>query len=267
MSKVVLITGASTGLGESIATYLARRGFIVYGTSRQAGLSKDSVHMLTMDVIDPQSIQQVVDQILQQEGRLDVLINNAGLGIAGPVELLSLTDVERVFDTNVFGVIRMVQSALPIMRQQRSGLIINISSIAAEAGLPYRGAYSASKAAVERLTEALRLELTPFGVQVCSVQPGGTRTDINKNRLRATVAEESVYKATFERTYELIDQSVSEGIESSVFGPLIERIINSSQVDRLYRVGKPLEKLSVLLKQILPTTVYERMIRNHYKME
>ncbi|RZL98081.1 MAG: SDR family oxidoreductase, partial [Pedobacter sp.] len=160
MSKVVLITGASTGLGESIATYLARRGFIVYGTSRQAGLTNESIHMLAMDVIDPQSIQQVVDQILQQEGRLDVLINNAGLGIAGPVELLSLTDVERVFDTNVFGVIRMVQSALPIMRQQRSGLIINISSIAAEAGLPYRGAYSASKAAVERLTEALRLELT-----------------------------------------------------------------------------------------------------------
>ncbi|RYZ87464.1 MAG: SDR family NAD(P)-dependent oxidoreductase, partial [Proteobacteria bacterium] len=91
--------------------------------------------------------------------------------------------------------------------------------------------------------------------------------DINKNRLRATVGEESEYKATFERTYELIDQSVSEGIESSVFGPLIERIINSSQVDRLYRVGKPLEKLSVLLKQILPTIVYERMIRNHYKME
>ena len=267
MKKVILITGASTGLGESMAIYLAQRGYIVYGTSRQRGFRQAPFNMLTMDVVDPESIRHVVHQILQKEGRLDVLINNAGLGIAAPVELLSLTDVQRVFDTNVLGVIRMVQAALPIMRQQRSGLIINISSIAAEAGLPYRGAYSASKAAVERLTEALRLELAPFGVQVCSVQPGGTRTDINKNRLRATVAEDDVYKATFDRTYELIDQSVSEGIESTVFGPLIESIINSSHVKRIYRVGKPLEKLSVLLKQLLPTCVYERMIRNHYKMD
>lgn len=266
MAKVILITGASTGLGESMAIYLAQRGYTVYGTSRQAGLSKAPFKMLTMDVVDPESIRHVVDQILQKEGRLDVLINNAGLGIAAPVELLSLTDVQRVFDTNILGVIRMVQVALPVMRQQRSGLIINISSIAAEAGLPYRGAYSASKAAVERLTEALRLELAPFGVQVCSVQPGGTRTDINKNRLRATLAEDNVYKATFDRTYELIDQSVSEGIEPNVFGPLIDTIINSSQVQRLYRVGKPLEKFSVLLKHILPTVVYERMIRKHYKM-
>lgn len=266
MAKVILITGASTGLGESIATYLAQRGHIVYGTSRQAGLSKQSVKMLAMDVTDPVSVQQAVDQIMQQEGRLDVLINNAGLGIAAPVELLSLTDVERVFDTNILGVIRTIQAALPSMRQQRSGLIVNISSIAAEAGLPYRGAYSASKAAVERLTEALRLELSPFGVQVCSVQPGGTRTDINKNRLKASIAADSIYKATFDRTYELIDQSVSDGIESSVFGPLLETIIQSPQVKRLYRVGKPLEKFSVILKRILPTTIYERMIRNHYEM-
>ncbi|GAB4029600.1 SDR family oxidoreductase [Spirosoma gilvum] len=222
--------------------------------------------MVTMDVVDPQSVQNTIDQIVQQEGRLDVLINNAGLGIAAPVESLSLPDVQQVFDTNVFGIIRLIQAVLPSMRQQKSGLIINISSIAAEAGLPYRGAYSASKAAVERLTEALRLELAPFGVQACSIQPGGTRTDINKNRLRVSLPEGSVYKKTFDRTYELIDESVSRGIDPAVFGPLIEKIINSSQVERLYRVGKPLEKFSVLLKQILPTTIYERMIRNHYEM-
>lgn len=158
----------------------------------------------------------------------------------------------------------MVQAVLSGMRQQRSGLIINISSIAA--GLPYRGACSASKAAVERLTEALRLELSLFGIQACSVQLGGTRTDINKNRLRASVAEDNVYKATFDRTHELIDQSVSDGIDAAVFGPLIESIINTSQVQRLNRVGKPLEKFSVLLKRVLPTALYERMIRNHYKM-
>lgn len=266
MPKVILITGASTGLGESIATYLAQRGYVVYGTSRQADTTGKSYTMLPMDVTSSESIQQGVEQIIRREGRLDVLINNAGLGIAAPVELLPLDDVQKVFDTNVTGVIRAVQAVLPVMRRQRSGLIINISSIAAEAGLPYRGAYSASKAAVERLTEALRLELAPFGVQATSVQPGGTRTDINKNRLRASIAADSVYKATFDRTYELIDQSVSEGIDPAVFGPLVESIINAPKVARLYRVGKPLEKLSVLLKRLLPTTIYERMIRRHYEM-
>ena len=266
MSKVILITGASTGLGHSMATYLAQRGYVVYGTSRQAEVPEQAFHMLTMDVNNAEGVHKAIEQIIKQEGRLDVLINNAGLGIAAPVEVLPLADVQRVFDTNVVGVIRMVQAVLPYMRQQRSGLIINISSIAAEAGLPYRGAYSASKAAVERLTEALRLELAPFGVQACSIQPGGTRTDINKNRLRASLPEDSVYKVTFDRTYDLIDQSVSEGIDPAVFGSLIETIISSSQVKRLYRVGKPVEKLSVLLKQILPTALYERMIRNHYNM-
>ncbi|GAA4462865.1 SDR family oxidoreductase [Nibrella saemangeumensis] len=266
MSKVILITGASTGLGESMAIYLAQRGYKVYGTSRQADEAGKTFSMLSMDVTSAESIGQAVEYICEREGRLDVLINNAGLGIAAPVELLPLDDVQRVFDTNVTGVIRMVQAVLPMMRQQRSGLIINISSIAAEAGLPYRGAYSATKAAVERLTEALRLELAPFGVQACSIQPGGTRTDINKNRLRASIPADSVYKKTFDRTYELIDQSVSGGIDPAVFGPLVDSIINSAQVKRLYRVGKPLEKVSVLLKRVLPTRIYERMIRKHYDM-
>lgn len=263
MSKVVLITGASTGLGESIALYLAGRGYRVYGTSRSS-VQASPFPMLQMDVTSQESIHQGIEKILQREGRLDGLINNAGLGIAAPVEELPLADVQRVFDTNVMGVIRMVQAVLPTMRRQKSGLIINISSIAAEAGLPYRGVYSASKAAVERLTETLRLELSPFGIQTCSIQPGGTRTDINKNRLRVSLSEDSAYKSTFDRTYELIDQSVSEGIDPAVFGPLIDTLFNSSMVNRLYRVGKPTEKLSVVLKRILPTALYERMIRRYY---
>ncbi|GAB4023054.1 SDR family oxidoreductase [Spirosoma koreense] len=266
MSKIILITGASTGLGEHIATYLAQRGHIVYGTSRTIEQQAKPFRTLDVDVCSDESIQKAVGRILQEQGRLDVLINNAGLGIAAPIEALSISDVQRVFDTNVLGVIRTIQAVLPSMRAKKSGLIINISSIAAEAGLPYRGAYSASKAAVDRLTEALRLELTPFGVQACYIQPGGVQTDINKNRLRVSLPTDSIYKATFDRTYELIDESVSQGLEPDVFGPLVEKIMQSPQVERSYRVGKPLEKFSVLLKRLLPTSVYERMIRNHYKM-
>lgn len=266
MKKVVLITGASTGLGESIATYLAQQGYTVYGTSRTAVAGK-AFTMLSLDVTDDNSVDGLVRQVLQQSGRIDVLINNAGLGIAGPVEELNLADVSRVFDTNVLGLLRMMQTVLPTMRAQRSGLIINISSIAAEAGLPFRGAYCATKAAVERLTETLRMEVAGFGIHACSVQPGGTRTDINKNRLRSELPENSPYRKTFERTYELIDQSVDTGVDPAIFGPFIEKLITMPRVNRHYRVGKPLEKFSVLLKYVLPTGIYERMIRNHYDME
>ncbi|GAB4039865.1 SDR family oxidoreductase [Spirosoma sp. 48-14] len=266
MSKIILITGASTGLGETIATYLAQKGFTVYGTSRSIEQKSKPFLTMDLDVCNEASIQKGVNRIIEKHGRIDVLINNAGLAIAGPVEALPLAEVQRVFDTNVFGTIRTIQAVLPTMRQQKSGLIINISSIAAEAGLPFRGGYCASKAAVDRLTEALRLELASFGIQACYIQPGGTKTDINKNRLRVSLPANSAYKETFDRTYALIDESVSEGIEPDVFGPLVEKIIQSPQVDRLYRVGKSLEKFSVLLKSILPTGIYERMIRNHYKM-
>ncbi|RZK77974.1 MAG: SDR family oxidoreductase [Pedobacter sp.] len=266
MSKIVLITGASTGLGETIANYLVRQGYTVYGTSRSIEGQAKSFHTLNMDVCSDNSIQDAIQRIIEEQGRIDVLVNNAGLAIAGPVESLPLAEVQRVFDTNVMGTLRTIQAVLPSMREHRSGLIINISSIAAEAGLPFRGGYCASKAAVDRLTEALRFEVAKFGIQACYVQPGGTKTDINKNRLKVSLPFDSVYKETFDQTYELIDESVSQGINADVFGPLINEIIQSSQVDRVYRVGKKLEKFSVVLKKILPTAIYERMILNHYKM-
>ncbi|MFD2937388.1 SDR family oxidoreductase [Spirosoma flavum] len=266
MPKVILITGASTGLGETIANYLTDKGHIVYGTSRSIEQLSKSFHTLTMDVCDEENIHVGIQHILQAQGHIDVLINNAGLAIAGPVESLPLADFQKVFDTNVFGTLRTIQAVLPSMRQQKSGLIINISSIAAEAGLPFRGGYCASKAAVDRLTEALRFEVASFGIQACYIQPGGTKTDINKNRLRVSLPTDSVYKKTFDRTYTLIDESVSQGIKPDEFGPLIDKIMQSPRVERMYRVGKSLEKFSVLLKQLLPTRIYERMIRTHYEM-
>jgi len=266
MSKVVLITGASTGLGESIGAYLVQKGHIVYGTSRSIEGQTKPFHTLDMDVTRSESIAGAVQRIINEQGRIDVLINNAGLGIAAPVESVSIDDVERVFSTNVFGIIRTCQGVLPQMRQQRSGLIINISSIGSETGLPFRGVYSASKAAVDRLTEALRIELAAFGVQACYVQPGGVQTAINRNRLRASLPAGNVYKAAFERTYELIDESVSQGLAPDKFGSLIEKIMNTAQVDRCYRLGKPVEKLSVVLKKLLPSAMYEKMIKNHYDM-
>lgn len=267
MSKIILITGASSGLGLSIATYLSKAGHKVYGTSRRVTTVDHGFTMLQADVTEDNSMQQAVEQIIREQGKLDVLINNAGLGIASPVETVSIMDVQRVLDTNVTGVIRAIQAVLPQMRAQQSGLIINISSIGAETGLPYRGVYSASKAAVDRLTEALRTEVSSFGVQVCSIQPGGVQTDINKNRLKVDLPEGNVYKKSFDHTYEVINSSVAEGLDPNIFSELISRLINEKQVQPLYRVGKRMEKLSIILKRLLPAKTFENMIKKHYGLK
>jgi len=267
MSNVIIVTGASTGLGETIANYLATKGHIVYGTSRSIEGQSKPFHTLNMDVTNTTSIENAVQRIITEQGRIDVWINNAGLGIASPIETLSIDDATRVFDTNVIGIIRCCQAVLPQMRAQRSGLLINISSIGSEVGLPYRGLYSASKAAVDRITEALRTELAPFGVQACVIQPGGVRTDINKNRIRVDLPKGNVYKESFETTYRLIDESVANGLEPDVFAALVEQILAEKQVKRIYRLGKPMEKLSVLLKRLLPATTFDNMIKRHYKLK
>jgi NADP-dependent 3-hydroxy acid dehydrogenase YdfG len=266
MSKIVLITGASSGLGESISNYLLQKGYVVYGTSRNIEQQKKPFNTINMDVTSDESIHSAVEKIIKQHSRIDVLINNAGLGIAGPVETLSINDIQIVLDTNVTGVIRTIQAVLPYMRAQHSGTIINISSIGSETGLPYRGLYSASKAAVDRITEALRIELAPFGVQACIVQPGGVKTDINKNRIKTDLPGDSVYKASFDTTYTLINESVEQGLEPGDFGRLIEKLLQTKYLKRCYRIGKPTEKLSVILKRLLPSSTFEGMIKKHYKM-
>ncbi|WP_460569047.1 SDR family oxidoreductase [Flaviaesturariibacter terrae] len=264
MKQVILITGASSGLGEEMARHLAIAGHTVYGSARRIEGQQKPFHTVNMDVTDADSISTAVARIVEREGRIDVLVNNAGLGIAGPVEQLAIDDVQRVLDTNVVGVLRTCQAILPQMRRQGSGKIVNISSIGSEIGLPYRGLYSASKAAVDRLTEALRTELAPFGIQACVLQPGGVRTDINKNRIRVALPEGSPYQASFEYTYRLIDESVEQGLPPEVFARLLEEIIRSPRLKRVYRLGKPIEKLSVLLKRLLPAGRFDKMIRKHY---
>ena len=266
MSKVVLITGASSGLGLAIADYLAKRNFIVYGTSRNISGESYSFKSLQMDVGSTESIKSAIAKIVQTEGKIDVVINNAGLGIAGPVEHLVEADVVRVFDTNFLGVIRVCQAVLPKMREQKTGLIINVSSIGSEMGLPYRGAYSASKAALDRLTEAMRIEVKKYGIQACIVQPGGVATDISKNRLTAPLPADSVYKESFDRTYTIINESVSYGLPPESFGPEIEKIIKCKKVKRIYRIGKVKEKLSVLVKKLVSSHMFDNILRKHYKI-
>src|SRR5690606_4416360 len=158
-SKVVFITGASSGIGKAIAEHLQQKGFQVYGTSRNPQNKKLSFPLVALDVTSQESIQAAVAQIISEVGKIDVLINNAGVGITGPIEETPDSEIKKAFNTNYFGPLQVIKAVLPHMREQRQGLIINITSIAGYMGLPFRGIYSASKGALELTTEAYRMEL------------------------------------------------------------------------------------------------------------
>lgn len=266
MVKTVLITGASSGLGKGIGEYLADKGYRVYGTSRKSSKEPGKLHMLEMDVNKKETIEAAVAKIKKETGTIDVLINNAGLGLAGVAEHLQKEDLEKVFQTNVFGLLQVCQEVLPVMREQKNGLIINISSIGSEMGLPYRGGYSASKAAVDRLTEAMRMEVKQFGISACIVQPGDIQSNINANRVTSPVPEGSPYKAKFDIAHQGMNEGVTGGMDPLAFGPVIEKIINSKNPKVYYRVGKPTEKLSILIKRTLPGGQFEKILMKHFDL-
>jgi short-subunit dehydrogenase len=176
-SDVVLITGASSGIGQALAYTLMEKGYKVYGTSRgikneetiKAKNGSGFIKMIPLDVCSEVSVKNAVDYILQRELAIDILVNNAGFGIAGSVEDTSPEEALSQFDTNFFGVLRMIRAVLPKMREQKNGLIINVSSVAGLISVPYQSMYSASKYAVEAMTETLRLEVKPFGIRVSMV--------------------------------------------------------------------------------------------------
>ena len=267
MSKVVLITGGSSGLGKSIGEYLTEKGFIVYGTSRKPENHKESEFpILKLDVKDTESIQQTVQTIIDKEGKLDIVINNAGAGITGAIEEIPEAEIKANFDTNFFGPINVIKSVLPQMRRQHSGLIINVTSIAGYMGLPYRGVYSASKGALELLTEAFRMELKDFNIKMTNVAPGDFATNIAAGRYHAPLLDNSPYKKPYGDTLNLMNTHVDNGSDPNMMAHTILKIINTENPKVHYKVGEFMQKFSIFLKRILPDKVYEKMLMNHYKL-
>ena len=266
MSKVIFITGASSGIGKSIGDFLVGKGFIVYGTSRNPEKYKSTFTLLKLDVRNIDNINEIVKHLLDKEGRIDVLINNAGVGITGPLEELPLTEIKNNFDTNFFGPIEVMKAVLPTMRNQNKGLIINITSIAGYMGLPYRSIYSASKGALELITEALRMEVKPFGIDITNVAPGDFATNIAAGRYHAPLLEDSAYKIPYQRTLQMMDDHVDKGSDPIQMAATIYEIINTPNPRIHYKVGLLLQKFSIVLKRILPDKVYEKMLMNHYKL-
>jgi len=189
--KVAVVTGSSTGIGFETSLVLARNGFYTYATMRNLDKSKAisnlkqkeklSLEILQLDVNDDESVKEAIQKIINEQERIDVLVNNAGYALVGPFEELSVKEFKEQYETNVFGVIRVTQAVLPIMRRQRNGIIVNISSIAGKIGFPLTSAYVSSKFALEGLSESIAYEVEQFGIKVILIEPGVIKTNFNDN--------------------------------------------------------------------------------------
>lgn len=266
--KVVLITGASSGIGKAIAEFLLNKGFNVFGTSRNPPKQQGTLNfpMVALDVTKPETIALAVSEVTSSAGKIDVLINNAGVGITGPIEETPDTEIKKAFDTNFFGPLNVIKEVLPVMRKNKGGLIINITSIAGYMGLPYRGIYSASKGALELTTEAFRMELKDFNIKMTNVAPGDFATNIAAGRYHAPVVSDSPYENSYGSTLRLMNQHVDQGESPNIMAKAVYRIIRKKNPKVHYKVGDKMQKFSIVLKRILPDKIYERLLLKHYKL-
>lgn len=265
MKDVVLITGATSGIGRATAELLSQKGYRVYGTARHIQAQPEGYTLLTMDVRDTASVAQAVERIITLEKRIDVLINNAGVSITGAIEETPIEALENAFQTNVFGAIRVIQAVLPYMRAQQKGKVINITSVAAYMGLPFRGGYSASKGALQLLSESLRMETEQFGICFCTLAPGDVATDIASRRFHTPALEGSPYKQ-YAEALPLMNADVDNGLPAQDLAQAIYSLLQKEHPKVHYIKGKALERLSVFLKKILPSKCFERLLKRHYRL-
>lgn len=266
----MLITGASSGIGKCCAQHLQQRGYRVYGTSRSATfpdeLSAAKVTMIPMDVGSEASVKQAVQWILAREGRLDIVVNNAGNGIAGAIEDTSIAEAQAQFDTNFFGMLRVCHATLPILRQQGGGYLIHISSIAGRIGVPFQGLYSASKFAIEGLTEVLRAEVRPYGIRVALIEPGDFHTGFTAQRSIAVAAQTpGSYSERFRTTLSVMEKDESRGATPEAVAQRLDRIIRMRSPKLRHLVGPTAQTLSVsLIQKLLPQKTFEAIIDKYY---
>ena len=264
--KIVLVTGASSGLGAAFAAELARRGHRVYGTSRQAPLSETPAPfpvVIPMDVRDERSVGRAVEYVLAREGRLDVVVNNAGVGLGGAVEDTTPAEALEMFETNFFGVHRVCRAVLPAMRAEGRGLVVNVGSIAGEISIPFQAFYSATKAALAALTEALRIEVRPFGIDVTLLEPGDFRTGFTANR-KLVATTNDAYRSRCGRAIEVMERDERNGADPDSLARLLARLVGEAPPRPRYVAGLAAQRLAVLVKRLAPARFSERLLAAYY---
>ena len=274
MAKVILITGASSGIGFDAAATLSRQGHRVYAAARRVermeSLKELGVVPLRMDVTDEASMEAGVRTVLEAEGRIDVLVNNAGYGYFGAIENVPMEEARRQLEVNVFGLARLCQLVLPSMREQGSGRIVNISSVAGKAVMYFGGCYHVSKYSVEALSDALLMEVKPFGIDVALIEPGGIRTDwglIAADHL-AESSKGTPYEKEGVRESETLRKAYSIRLLSKpqVVTRAISKAINRKHPRARYRIGFGADTL-VFFHTLLPTRWWDAMVREGGKIK
>ena len=266
MSKVIIVTGASSGFGKAIAERLAVAGHKVYGICRRAMGETTGIIYLQGDVRDSRRMAELVEEVYAREGRIDVLVNNAGMGIGGAIELATEEEYRTQVETNFYGCVNVCQRVLPYMRQQRAGKIINLSSIGGVMGLPYQGFYSASKFAIEGFSEALSAEVKGFGIQVSMVEPGDFATNFTASRRNSEATlKDPEYGPIFSRSLSLIEKEENGGLKPEKLAKTVEKIINARRPRLRYVVANLEQWFSVVLKRICPGNWFVDILRSYYK--
>jgi len=266
MKKVILVTGASSGLGLATAKALHEQGHTVYGASRSIKKVKDvPFKPLELDVTDDASVKAAIDTIIKAEGKIDVLINNAGNGITGPLYAMPVDFAKKQFEVNFFGVIRVSSAVLPGMIEKKQGLVINIGSLAGLFGLPYQGLYSASKFAIEGYSESLRMELQNTGVKVVVINPGDFKTDFTASRERVpfTLKNEQLNKE-YDAAVAAMEKDESIGAEPAKLAAQIVKIVDKSSPKHSYLVGAIGQTIVPTLKSVLPGGIFVKLMNDHY---
>ena len=261
MKKIVLVTGASSGIGLSVANYLhLQKKYIVYGTSRKINNSSNfSFNLIELDVTEKSSIQRCIADILKKESKIDILINNAGVGITGPLEEIPTSEINKHFKINVFGPILLIKEVLPSMKSSKNGVIINITSVAAQIATPFRSIYSGGKAALDIISETLAMEVRSLGIDVVSIAPGDFKTNISKRRFHSPVIDKSDYKS-YAESLKKMNLGVNNGSDPEKIAKLVSTILLKRRPRIRYKVGSFIEKNGVILKRILPQRIYEKLI-------
>lgn len=258
--KIIIITGTSSGIGLVLAEYLGKKGHKVYGLSRTQ-VANAHFTSIPADITDNAQVIAAVNQILKTERRIDVLINNAGMGMVGAIEDSTSTEISKLFSLNLTGAVQCMNAVLPRMREQKSGQIINISSIGSEMGLPFRGFYSASKAALDRVTEAIRYEISPWNIHACTVHLGDIRTNIAESRVRSEISEP--YRKVFDKVYAMMNSHVDDGTPPEEVARYLDRLLTRKNWKAHYYFGKFGQKIGVPLKWLLPQNFYEKLMRKY----
>lgn len=265
-THVVLITGAGWGIGQATAELLSSHGYRVFGTSRDPKRhGRRAYPLLEMNVHSDESVSNCIERILAQTGHIDVLINNAGTGIAGAAEETQLAEARTVFETNFFGMVRVTNAVLPIMRKRRSGKIITMSSAGGFVGFPFRALYVASKFALEGYHESLRYEVRPFGISVSLVEPGAVRTPI-ADAVPQVSHEIAAYAPLRGRLTEAFNTSMRQGMPPLRVARVIRRIIEQDSPRLRYTIGAQ-AALLVLLRRVMPQRGFEMLMQHIFGIE